>query len=460
MIERIHIYHTNDLHSHFDYWPRIQSFLLEKQQLHKAAGEEVFLFDIGDFSDRWHPFTEGTRGKGNTELLNETGYHAVTIGNNEGITFAHENLDDLYREAQFDVLVANLYEPGQIRPEWCLPYKIYQTRKGTKIGVTAVTTYYQNLYNLLGWEMTEPFTELEIQFNRMKEEADILIVLSHLGIHEDQKLTQLFPQIDLILGSHTHHFFMEGEKMNNTMMAAAGKYGRFVGYVQLHADPKAQTLPVFKAKLFESHLLSAVQEEEKVIQHYMDVGKAQLAETVTVIKEPLFYSWKDTSQLALLLCNAVHEWCEAECTIINSGLILTDLKKGRVTKFHLHQMLPHPINPCTVELSGAELKEIILEAEREDWPEVEVIGLGFRGKVMGKFVYRGIEVDKEELQVQINGEPLDSERTYKLGTVDLFTFGKYFPGIKRSPDKTYFMPEFLRDIMAWKLKGFDGFHSR
>ncbi len=68
MIERIHIYHTNDVHSHFEYWPRIQSFLLEKQQLHKAAGEEVFLFDIGDFSDRWHPFTEGTKGKGNTEL--------------------------------------------------------------------------------------------------------------------------------------------------------------------------------------------------------------------------------------------------------------------------------------------------------------------------------------------------------------------------------------------------------
>ncbi|GIN56676.1 putative metallophosphoesterase YunD [Lederbergia ruris] len=452
MIERIHIYHTNDIHSHFEYWPRIQSFLLEKQKLHQAAGEEVLLFDIGDFSDRWHPFTEGTRGKGNTELLNETGYRAVTIGNNEGITFPHEDLAALYKEAKFDVLVANLYEAEQVRPDWCLPYKIYETGKGTKIGVTAVTTYYQKLYNLLGWELTEPFTELEIQLNRMKEEADILIVLSHLGIHDDKKLTQLFPQIDLILGSHTHHYFMEGEKVDHTLMAAGGKHGRFVGYVELHVDHEAQSIPLLKARLFESQLLPAVQDEEKVIQHFMDRGKAQLDETVAIIDEPFFYSWKEISELALLLCDAVHEWCEAECTIINSGLVLADLQKGRVTKFHLHQMLPHPINPCTVELSGAELKEIILEAEREDWPEVEVIGLGFRGKVMGKFVYRGIEVDKEKLQIQINGEPIDSERMYKLGTVDLFTFGKYFPGIKRSPNKTYFMPEFLRDIMAWKLK--------
>ncbi len=383
-------------------------------------------------------------------MLNETGYHAVTIGNNEGITFGHEDLAELYKEAEFDVLVANLYEAEQVRPEWCLPYKIYETRKGTKMGVTAVTTYYQQLYNLLGWELTEPFTELEIQLNRMKEETDVLIVLSHLGIHDDNKLSELFPQIDLILGSHTHHYFMEGEKVNQTMMAAAGKHGRFVGYAQLQVDLLQQTRPLIKAQLFESRFLSAVQNEEKIIQHYMDIGKTQLDETVTIINKPLVYSWTEPSELASLLCDAVHEWCDAECTIINSGLVLTDLQKGRVTKFHLHQMLPHPINPCTVEISGAELKEIILEAEREDWPEVEVIGLGFRGKVMGKFVYRGIEVDKEELQVLINGAPINPERLYKLGTVDLFTFGKYFPGIKRSPDKTYFMPEFLRDIMAWK----------
>lgn len=31
-MERIHIYHTNDLHSHFENWPRIQEFLLEQRK--------------------------------------------------------------------------------------------------------------------------------------------------------------------------------------------------------------------------------------------------------------------------------------------------------------------------------------------------------------------------------------------------------------------------------------------
>ena len=37
-------------------------------------------------------------------------YHAVTIGNNEGITFPHDELNHLYDHRQFDVLVANLFD--------------------------------------------------------------------------------------------------------------------------------------------------------------------------------------------------------------------------------------------------------------------------------------------------------------------------------------------------------------
>ena len=39
------------------------------------------------------------------ELLNKAGYHAVTIGNNEGMTFPHEDLNHLYDDRQFEVLI-------------------------------------------------------------------------------------------------------------------------------------------------------------------------------------------------------------------------------------------------------------------------------------------------------------------------------------------------------------------
>ena len=107
-VETIHIYHTNDIHSHFDSWPKISRHLQSRRQLHRLENEACFVFDIGDHVDRSHPFTEGTAGKGNVALLNRAGYDAVTIGNNEGITMSKKALNTLYEGAEFDVIISNL----------------------------------------------------------------------------------------------------------------------------------------------------------------------------------------------------------------------------------------------------------------------------------------------------------------------------------------------------------------
>ena len=127
MNEKIIIYHTNDLHSHFEYWPRIHEEVTRQRKKHIERKESFFLFDAGDHIDRFHPFTEAFLGKGNVRLLNKSGYNAVTIGNNEGITLDHEGLFTLYQDAEFDCLLANLYLKNGNRPEWAKPYRIYET---------------------------------------------------------------------------------------------------------------------------------------------------------------------------------------------------------------------------------------------------------------------------------------------------------------------------------------------
>ena len=51
-----------------------------------------FLLDIGDHLDRSNIYTEATLGLGNVKMLNEAQYDVVTIGNNEGITLAFDDL--------------------------------------------------------------------------------------------------------------------------------------------------------------------------------------------------------------------------------------------------------------------------------------------------------------------------------------------------------------------------------
>lgn len=111
MTEKLTILHTNDLHSHFENWPRIRKFITDRRaELEKQPNSSVITVDLGDAVDRVHPLTEVTNGKANVELLNQVHYDAVTIGNNEGLTNSHEQLDELYDDANFDVILGNILD--------------------------------------------------------------------------------------------------------------------------------------------------------------------------------------------------------------------------------------------------------------------------------------------------------------------------------------------------------------
>lgn len=453
-LENIHIYHTNDLHSHFEHWPRIHHLLTSRKKWHQQEGDEVFLFDLGDHMDRWHPFSDGTRGQGNTTLLNQAYYDALTIGNNEGITLAFEDLDRMYTEAEFSVLVANLYYANGTRPSWLQPYKIYTTKAGTKIAVIGLTVFFAHFYEKLGWKLTNPYEELQNQLDHVKEQADVIILLSHLGVRDDEQIAEQFPEIDVILGAHTHHIFHEGKRINNTLLGAAGKHGMFVGHIELEIDAEEKMIVDRKAWLYDTNDLPAEENEKYKITELYETGVNLLNQEIVTLPVRLDVELFSDNELATYLCESLTEWCEADCAFLNIGLLLNGLQSGTITKFDLLNICPHPINPCVVELSGAELKETIFQTDDEKWPHLQVRGFGFRGTVLGKFIYDRVSIDETEKgrEVFINHESLELNRIYKLAIPDLFTFGRWFPSILKAKNKTYFMPEFMRDLLEWKLQ--------
>ncbi|WP_028393693.1 bifunctional metallophosphatase/5'-nucleotidase [Bacillus cihuensis] len=454
MSEIIHLYHTNDVHSHFENWPRIAHFLQKRKNLHQETGEEILLLDIGDHVDRWHPYTEGTLGKGNVSLLNESGYQYVTIGNNEGITLPNEVLSTLYDQAEFKVLVANLYNKKRIRPKWAHPYFIHTTNHGTRIALIGVTAYFHKFYENLGWYLNEPFAELQKQLKAIHNQADFVVVLSHLGIHDDERMAAEFPEVDVILGAHTHHILHQGKMVGNSLLCGAGKYGQFVGHVEIELDAN-QSIIRKKAQLYDTNELEEAPNEDQWVENVRNAGEKELEDVIAILPEPIENDWFQPSPLPKLLCESLKEWTNADCAFLNAGLLLEALSRGPVTKGDIHRTCPHPINPCVIELNGAELKEVILQSRDEEWPHIQLKGLGFRGTIMGMMVYEGIDfVENDEgliKKVMINGNELQADQTYKLAIPDMFTFGRFFPQIKRTEAKEYFMPEFLRDLLAWKL---------
>ncbi|AQQ55018.1 bifunctional metallophosphatase/5'-nucleotidase [Planococcus lenghuensis] len=437
MNETIHIYHTNDLHSHFEHWPRIHAFLQERKRWHEKEGEVCLLLDIGDHIDRSHPYTEATAGLGNVEMLNDSHYDAVTIGNNEGITLSKKELNLLYTQADFDVIVGNLFHPDGERPNWAKQHHILTTAGGTRIGLIGATAEFTPFYERLGWKVTPGREALIEAAAAIRAEADIIICLSHLGIREDEILAAESNDIDIILGAHTHHVFHEGKQIDAVLLGAAGKFGAYIGHVTIEGEHSS------RARLVET---ASLPEAEPEFNHrLLSYGKDMLSDPVFSNRRLLKAEWFKDSEMADEFAEALLLFSGADCAMFNAGIFMKDLKEGIVTRFDFHQLLPHPINPCLIELSGAELREIYLESLNSEWPEIQLKGLGFRGTVMGKMIHRELQMNGHTLEVQ--GNAVQPDHTYRLITLDMFTFGHFFPSLKRA-QKTYFMPEFLRDVFA------------
>ncbi|MDG5788915.1 bifunctional UDP-sugar hydrolase/5'-nucleotidase [Evansella sp. AB-P1] len=450
----LRILHTNDLHSQLENWPSVTAWLKKKREEYLTKGEDVLLFDIGDHADRSHLMTEGLQGKGNIVLLNKMDYNAVTIGNNEGITFSKEALNNLYNDATFSVILSNLYDEDGHHPNWCKPYEIITTPSGIKIGVTGVTIPYYTFYSTLGWEIEDPYESLEKIIQQLRPKVDILLCLSHLGFFEDERMAEKFPELDIILGAHTHHLLEEGKKVNNTWINQAGRSGKYVGDIKISFE---KNKPLFDVKSKKVDVTIQDSETKEVLNQLCNEGEKELNKNIVYLNQPMKVNWYEETPLIKLLAEGLREWCDGDISMVNAGVLLDHLSKGTVSYKDIHRICPHPINPALVSISGEYLLEIIRQGKSSKMIEYPLKGFGFRGKILGEMIYDGLIIYNKSSYIQesdvfVQGEMLERQKEYQLATLDMFTLGKIYPAISSIKEKKYFMPELLRDILAWKLQ--------
>ncbi|RDW20943.1 bifunctional metallophosphatase/5'-nucleotidase [Oceanobacillus chungangensis] len=461
MEEKLFIYYTNDFHSNFEQWPRVAGFLEEAKSTRKEHGDPYWIFDIGDHVDRVHPISEATMGSANVQLMNDLGYNLVTIGNNEGITLSHNDLYHLYDKANFNVVCSNLHSVDEQEPNWLKRTEIIETDSGVKIGVVGLTVPFNDYYDLLNWHVSPQYEALDNYVNVLKESTDIIILLSHLGISEDQEIARRYEDIDLIIGGHTHHLLRTGEVINQTLITAAGKHSFYIGEVILTWDHANHCLVQKEAYATDiAEVPKDLMTEQTLFQMQMKADK-QLGKPIVHLEEPIEVKWFQDTTILKELTDTLKDWTMADCAMLNAGLLLDQLPAGDITYGDVHRICPHPINPVVVELRGNELLEVVRSAFTKDFMELKLKGFGFRGEVIGRMMFSGIQVktdfhdNGEEYVVDAvfdGGIPFEADRTYTVATADTFTFGRLLPEVARSETKHYFLPEFLRDLLAATLQ--------
>jgi 5'-nucleotidase len=455
---RIHFIHTNDLHSQFDHWPKTVAMVRRIKKECEQQNEPYVIVDIGDHMDRSHFITEASLGLANVDMMNHVGYDFTTIGNNEGITFSKQQLSQMYSNAQFRVLVNNVYENENKsrRPSWLAPYAIHQCGD-VRIGLIGATINFDLFYQLLGWSIKDPIESITEQVQQLRNDVDLVVILSHLGLSRDEQMAQNIEGIDLILGGHTHHLLQDGLQVQGSWINQAGRAGKHVGHVTVEYTSKGKHAISSTCRNVEDE--APDQETVALLAKWRAHSEKKLSQSVVVLEEELNIDWYNESVFGNLLAEGVKDWCNTPISIINAGQILDRLDRGKVSKADLLRICPHPINPCSVKITGEELYLILERSLELDFQSLKIRGLGFRGKVLGMLCIDGIDVHysqgldgKKELSIFQGNKSIKKDQLYEVATLDMFTFGPIFPELFRATHVQYFLPEFLRDVLAFRLE--------
>jgi len=212
-----------------------------KQEREDASN--VLLLDAGNtFFGRRVPAST-TQGKVIVEAMNLLGYDAMTLGA-EDLYLGMGALGQRIDEADFPVLSANvrLADTGELLAQ---PYVIKEVggQKIAIIGLTSggVVTGNQFMEIQIGGGSVifeDPVTALDRYLAEVRDEADVVILLSHLGLEWDQKLADSFEGIALIVGGYPGAIMDAPWRsaVTGTLVVQAGRRGENLGIISLEIE--------------------------------------------------------------------------------------------------------------------------------------------------------------------------------------------------------------------------------
>ena len=388
-------------------------------------GTPVWLVDVGDYSDGT-PFSTEYKGEADVAAMNAAGYDFGTLGNHE-FNYPAAHVRKLVAATKYRLVLANATDRQTGKP-LVPPYAIEQVGQ-VRVGVFGLITREAATYpaGKEAFQVTEEIQAAREMVATLRGKADILVLLSHAGEEVDRLLAAEVPEIDVIVGGHSHSRLPSGSfvfgagdlrvaDVDSTVIVQAHQWGGELGRLDLvftrngngrwrvdRSLSLAGLLPV-TADIPEDPGVAAVVDRfwKPIAGNYGEVlGRA----------EGEFIGRGDDLAEYHLVADAVRETFGADFGMENRGGVRAPLLSGPITKDDLVKMDPFDNTVIRFKATGREIREILSRHS----PAVS--GIRYRLKA-GQLV-----------EVSIGGRPLEDDALY-TGVTNSYFAGFALKGMK------------------------------
>jgi 5'-nucleotidase/UDP-sugar diphosphatase len=401
---RIVIFHSNDIHGKIDNFAKVAAILARE----RMSGADVFYFSAGDnftgnpIIDQYEP-----PGEPMLELLNRLGLDLLCPGNHE-FDIGLENLRNFAARARFPFVSANIEAPAGMLPQ-LRPSVVLKTRGGVRIAVFGLIQIEAgnglpstHPDKVKGLKFSEPLRKA-LELKKLRRGNPVFLALTHIGYEDDLRLAAQMPELDVIIGGHSHTRVDPAEMVNGVLVAQTGSDNRFLGRVELLVrggrvvEKKGELIDLGK-KLDEDPEVKAM-----IVKFNQNPALARV-----IAIAPFAIEGKDA--LGCLMTDAMRQAHNLDVAFQNGGGIRLNRLPEKITLKDIYTLDPFGNQVVEITMSVDEIRSLIRASfEKGGDLDLQVSGLSYV-----------VRTDPEKRIQEIllrgpDGSPLSEDRTFKVG---------------------------------------------
>lgn len=401
---KIIILSTNDMHARIDNFSKL-SYLADSLRLKYA---NVFLVSAGD-NFTGNPVVDQYPEKGYPmiDLMNKLHYDVSALGNHE-FDLGQENLNKRMAQASFPFISCNVDASGATlkQPK---PYIILQTDNGIKLAILSAIQLGENGLpdshpdNLKGLRFEESIAKA-ITYKNLRQQCNIFIALTHLGIEKDTILARQMSELDMIIGGHSHTLMEKPLFVNGVMITQTGSGLKYTGKI---------IVLVYKSKVvgrsYELIDLGKISGKDNVVQKIIDAynDNPVLNQVIAIAKETI----TGEDALGSLMTDAITDRLGLDIAFQNNGGIRSpELISGNILLKDIYKLDPFGNKVIKFRMTVTEIKSLIaLSYNRGKALDLQVSGITY------SVIVDSAKLLKEVRLLDRDGKALNPAKEYNVG---------------------------------------------
>jgi 2',3'-cyclic-nucleotide 2'-phosphodiesterase (5'-nucleotidase family) len=395
-------------------------------QLRDEHPGPTLVLDAGDAFQGSY-VSNSTQGELVMAAMNVAGYDAWTLGNHE-FDWGQEPLRARIAQASFPTLAANICDEatGEL---WDMvqPYTVIELGriKAGILGLTYPDTPSINKpENVAGLAFLEAEEAVRRYLPELQEQADLVVVLSHLGYDGDQALAKAVDGLDVIVGGHSHTFLESPRNISDTLIVQAGAKGQVVGRLELTMNVDTGEIVDYASRKVLVPVTGNIEVVNQEVKALVDAALAEAAETINqpIGETAVALQTQSVGEFALgnlvvdAMLDADIDGQQADIAMHNNGGIRADLPKGPISFGQLYAVLPFDNQLMALELTGEQVLRILEHSVSSSPGKMLVAGMTF------EFDMSRPEGERV-LKATVGGAPLDPAQLYRVVTIDYLASG-------------------------------------